>query len=226
MFEPNLRLIREFDGEFTLQALTLTPSACWQAGVARATTPPQVLLLPEVQGVILEMRHDAGPCTQAVNPVRHCLSNLQLGDQHGKTTIAAFVMHGDQILGSSDIDVRQLGQTDQGPAQDQTAIINTFDWYAWVNRMPGGDPSFFVTGSVTLANPGFRVSLQPSRPQGINPRQLLMNLEVERLPGMWPQVVTTRTVRYEISPYQNNYDGVLIQLPDGRGIRLDIEEVY
>jgi hypothetical protein len=44
-------------------------------------------------------------------------------------------------------------------------------------------------------------------------------------PGVWPQVVTQIPVRYDVPNYAGNYTGVLVRLPDGSGIPLELEEV-
>jgi hypothetical protein len=224
LFEPKLRLIRQPDGRFTLRSLTLTPSGCWQAGPARLATPPNVLLIPEVEPVILELAYRQVFCTQAIKPIRHSIGNIELGPKHGKTAIVAFVMHHDQILGSSSIEPRP-GQLDCGP-DPSSPILDTSDWFAWVDRMPGPQPpTLFVTGNVTVPTPGYAVRLEVASPQGINPRVLILDLKVEALPGVWPQVVATKQARFELSPYKDTYDSVLVQLPEG-AIELDIEEVF
>jgi hypothetical protein len=227
-FQPHTWLFREFDGEYTLLALTMTPNRCWRAGPALAAPPPNVALLPEVQPVVLQLRYSGLLCFQVIKPVRHWISNLKLGAEHGKTTLTAFVMYGDQILGSSSMDVSHLGRPGPGRDPAEAMIIDTSDWYAWVNRMPGpgATPTFYVTASVTVAHPGIDVSLVKAPPTPGQPRRLNLQLRVTRRPGAWPQVVVTKSVRYEESPYQDAYDLVNIEQPGAGNIRLDIEDVY
>jgi hypothetical protein len=224
-FQPNTWLFREFDGEYTLLALTMTPNRCWRGGPALAAPPANVKLPADVQPVTLELRYDGLLCFQVLKPVRHWVSNLDLSN---KNTLTAFVTYGDQILGSASMNVSHLGGPGQGRPADESMVIDTSDWYAWVNRMPGPGavPTLLVTGSVTLPTPGYDVSLVRVPAPAAQPRQLILRLEVRRLPGVWPQVVTTKSVRYEESPYKDAYDRVIIQLPGGGVARLNIDETF
>jgi hypothetical protein len=74
------------------------------------------------------------------------------------------------------------------------------DFSAHINAMPGPPPgnprTLYVQGTVVVGHPGHKVTLTPASPQGFNPRILLMNLTVERLDGVFPQVETEVPVRY------------------------------
>lgn len=86
-------------------------------------------------------------------------------------------------------------------AQAQEPEIKTSNWNAWVDRMPPGPATFYLTGIVELPHGGFDVSLEPANPQGFNPAILMMTLTVTERPGMHTQAVEAKSVRYEISPY-------------------------
>ena len=77
------------------------------------------------------------------------------------------------------------------------ADLQSRDWYAWINRMPPPPDDFHVTGEVLVANPGVEPLLTPKEPQGINPKILLMDLLLCQKPGIWPQVLTWKAVRYD-----------------------------
>ena len=221
MFTPSLTLTVEPDGEYTLYAVTLAPNSCYSAGPARPGIPPTVRLVPEVFSVLLPVKVRSGPCLQVIRPLRHRLRNLKLGDQHGKTTVTAFAMQGDQVLGSASIPVTSTHECPQS-----SLPLDTEDFYAWVNRMPPGPPSFHVTGTVVLPTPGYDVKLVPATPQGINPRDFIMDLQITERPGKWPQVVTPMTVRYDVQDYKGQYASVLVRLPNGEAIQLEVEEAF
>lgn len=221
MFSPNLTLSVEPDDEFTLHAVTLTPNGCYSAGRAEPGVPPNVRLLPEVFSVLLPLRVRKGPCLMVLTPVRHRLRNLALGDQHGKTVVTAFVMHGEQVLGSASIPVSSTHEQPSG-----SLPLDSMDWYAWWNRMPPGPASFHVTGTVVMPTPGYDVRLEPASPQGINPKDLILDLKISARPGMWPQVVTNMSVRYDQEPFKGQYESVLIRLPSGEGIQLEVDEAF
>ncbi len=221
MFKPNLLLATEPDGEFTLDSVTITPNSCYSAGRAEPGVPANVRLLPEVFSVLLPVRVRQGPCLMVLTPVRHRLRNLRLGAQAGKTTVTAFVVSGMQVLGSASIPVVSTQECPKNPLP-----LDTSDWYAWVSRMPPGPASFHVTGTVTLPSPGYEARLEYASPQGINPAELILDLRITARPGRWPQVVTNVAVRYDVPDYAAAYEGVLIRLPNGEAIHLEVEEVF
>lgn len=221
IFEPNLLLATEPDGEFTLHSVTITPSSCYSAGRAEPGVPPSVRLVPEVFSVLLPVRVRQGPCLMMLTPVRHRLRNLQLGAKHGKTMVTAFLMSGMQVLGSASIPVVSTQECPKDPLP-----LDTSEWYAWVSRMPPGPASFHVTGTVTLPSPGYEARLEVASPQGINPADLILDLRITQRPGIWPQVVTNVTVRYDVQDYAGKYSSVLVRLPNGEAIQLEVEEVF
>ena len=220
IFQPRLQLIAEPDGELTLHAVTLTPSTGYSAGRARAGAPPNVRLTSEVFPVLLEIRARRSPALQVLTPVRHHLRNLKLGPKHGKTSVLAFAMLGDRVVGSASIPVGPSHECPKNPV-----TVDTSDWYAWLNQMPPGPPSFHVTGVVQLPTPGYDAQLVLARPQGINPAELILDLKVTPRPGIWPQVVTPVSVRYDDSPAGTAYQGVLVREPDGDAVHLDVDVV-
>jgi hypothetical protein len=218
MFEPELTLSKERDGEYTLHAVTITPNSCYSAGRAKRGVPPNVRLLPEVEPVLLDLRAHRGPCLMVLTPVHHRLGNLKLGPAHGKTSVTAFVMLDDRVVGSANIRVDEVDVT-PGP-------VTTSGWYAWANLMPPGPASLHVQGVVSAPTPGYEVALRPAVPQGINPRDLILDLVLTAKPGIWPDVVTPIPVSYVVTPYSKQYDTVLVKLPSGDGIQLTIEDVH
>lgn len=218
-FGPRLTLSLEPDGEYTLDAVTIAPNSCYSAGRVVRQPPPTVRLVPEVFAIQLHLRTRRGPCLMALRPVRHRAKNLNL---QGKTTVMAFVMIDDRVLGSASIPVPSAcTQTPKNPA-----TVDTSDWYAWVNKMPPGPASMHVTGVVQLPTPGFDVSLIPASPQGINPADLILDLVIKARDGFWPEVITPASVRYDIAKYSGAYKTVLIREPDGDAVQLDLEDVY
>jgi hypothetical protein len=220
IFQPNLQLAVEPDGEYTLDAVTITPNSGYSAGRARPGVPPNVRLTPETFSVLLEIRAHHGRVRHVLTPVRHHLRNLKLGPKVGKTSVLAFAMLGDRVVGSASIPV---GPAHECPKHPMT--IDSHDWHAWIDRMPPGPPSFHVTGVVVLPTPGFELRLEPASPQGINPAELILDLKVNPLPGIWPQIVTSMSVRYDQNPAKVAYQNVLLREPDGDSVQVPVEEV-
>lgn len=220
IFQPILQLALEPDGDFAIHAVTITPNSAFSAGRARAGVPKTVRITAETFAVLLPIRAHTGHARQILKLVRHHLPNLKLGDKHGKTNVLAFAMIGDQIVGSSSTAIRPAQECPKDPT-----VIDTSDWYAWLNRMPGGPPSFHVSGVVYAPTPGYDAALVPATPQGINPKELILDLQLTPRPGVWPQVITRLSVRYDQSPAGVAYTGVLVREPDGDATHLDVEEV-
>ena len=87
----------------------------------------------------------------------------------------------------------------------------TTDWNAWVDAMPGPDPSkLIVTGQVLVANPGEDAILYKKVPQGSNPAILLLDLHLVQKPGYYPQVLTWVEARYEEQAQVGTYSKVNI----------------
>jgi hypothetical protein len=221
LFEPQLTLFQEPDGQFTLLAVTLTPSTCFSPGLAAPGAPPEILLAPEVQPVVLRVRMRGGPCAQVLTPVRHRIRDLRLGDAHGKTSLRAFVMLNDALLGSASVRV----DDPDACINCQSTPVQTADWYAWLDRMPPGPPAFHVTGTVLAPHPGYTARLARAVPQGINPNELILQLHLDEQPGSWPEVVTSIHVRFDEFPAAMAYTGVLIRIPGTGGVHLSVDVV-
>jgi hypothetical protein len=222
IFQPQLELVREPDGEYSLHAVTITPNSGYSAGRARIGTPPNVRLIGEALGVILDLRVRRGAALQVLTPVRHHLRNLKLGPKQGKTSVTAFAVLRGDIVGTASIDVRAV----QECPKKNPVTVDTTDWYAYLDKMPPGPPSLHVSGVVYLPTPGYDAVLVPASPQGINPKELILDLVVTPRPGLWPQVITAASVRHDDRTPGIAYEGILIREPDGDGVHIDVEDVH
>jgi hypothetical protein len=221
LFQPSLSLILQRNGRYTLRSVTLTPNSCYYAGKAEIGVPPNVRVLPEVLPVMLHINRRGGICLQVITPVNHMLRNLKLGPEHGKTTVTAFAMLDGMVVGTSSIDVKEPAVQLEAEGSAEAAKeygkggpicpFDTRDWYAWVDLMPPGPKSFHVVGSVLAPTPGYKASMKPAVPQGINPKQLILELELVPLPGNWPQVLTWIEARYDQESFDGDYDEVAIR---------------
>ena len=113
-------------------------------------------------------------------------------------------------LGIEVIGASRSEQFDIGPLAGQGQCSN---WAAWVDSQPPGPPTLHVTGECEFPTAGFSVTLVPRVPQGINPRDLLLDKIVEPPPGLAADVVTKVDVHYT-QQEPNPLDTVTI-LPDG-----------
>ena len=88
---------------------------------------------------------------------------------------------------------------------------NCRDWYAWHDHMPGpgSTPTLHVTGTCTFNTAGYSAELRRIR-QGINPKDLLLELVVHEPSGdVAAEVLTDVPVSY-IEETSMEYDTVSI----------------
>ena len=103
--------------------------------------------------------------------------------------------------------------------------VKTRDWTAWNNRIPPKPDSFHVTGEVLVPNPGVTATLTPKEPQGINPKDLLLDLNLIQEPGIWPQVQTWVTARYDKVTQNADYDSATVFCKTAIIEQIDAENV-
>jgi hypothetical protein len=84
---------------------------------------------------------------------------------------------------------------------------------------PPAAPVLTVVGECTLPTAGYSMELRRHDPQGINPRDLLLDLVVHEPTGPVAQVITTLEARYE-EETDFEYESVTI-LPDGPSIPVE-----
>ncbi len=211
MFQPSATLHAERKrGQYELRVVTPVPSPCSVAGPVKRAPPPTVRLPAEVVPVQVVIRTRRGPCPQVLSQVRHKLRHVKLGGTTGKTKVIVFAMVDGKVAGTTSVDVPAPAPTPGTPA------ITTADWNAWVDRMLPGPTALHVTGTVNLPGAGYDARLVYASPQGINPKQLILDLVVTpKKGGPYAQALTTVTVRYDRSPYDGQYQGVLIRKADG-----------
>ncbi len=104
--------------------------------------------------------------------------------------------------------------------------VKTKDWYSWLNLMPPPPDDFHVVGEVHVSNPGVDPLLVPKEPQGINPQILLMDLYLCQRPGIWPQVMLWKPVRYDKVVRGTKYTQVQVFCGDEVIGDISVEEIH
>ncbi len=100
---------------------------------------------------------------------------------------------------------------DGGEATD-CPVIDSRNWSAWVNAMPGPDAklTLHVAGEIDLPTPGYNISWQEGMAdRSMTPVQRLM-LTATPPDGMVAQVITTENVKYEGPALVKTYGGVIV----------------
>ena len=95
-------------------------------------------------------------------------------------------------------------------------VLDSRDWTAWVNAMPGPDASatLIVEGVVDMPTPGFTFTWEA----GMADRSAIpvqrLHLSAAPPDGMVAQVVTSESVRYEGPAIAKQYRGVTVMCGD------------
>ncbi len=111
------------------------------------------------------------------------------------------------------------------PAPKACAVIESSDWKAWVNRMPGvgATPTLIVEGQVMLPTPGYVVTLSLGRAdRSMTPVQQLI-LETTPPSGQVMQVLTPQTARIDTPAIGAKYKAV--QIVCGGNVIAEITDV-
>lgn len=83
------------------------------------------------------------------------------------------------------------------------------DWSATHDHQPVGPPTLRVHGRCTMPTPGYTCELRKHTPQGINPKDLLLDLVATEPSGTQPEVLTPCEVTFELET-DFEYDTVSI----------------
>lgn len=95
-------------------------------------------------------------------------------------------------------------------------VIDSRNWEAWINAMPGPDAqrTLIVVGEVDLPTPGFDVNVTPGRAdRSAVPTQHAI-LSATPPDGVVAQVVTSYPVRLETPAIADNYTAVIVRCGD------------
>lgn len=98
------------------------------------------------------------------------------------------------------------------------------NWQAWLDKMPPKPDELHVVGDVMASNPGVQPTLTMRNSQGANPAVLILDLYLIQQPGMWPQVITCASVRFDrvMLPGASGYTSVEIYSEGERIAQIDV----
>jgi hypothetical protein len=91
-------------------------------------------------------------------------------------------------------------------------VIDSRNWHAWVDAMPGpgAQRTLNISGEVDLPTPGYTVSLHAGPMDRMMPPGQRFELELAAPDGMVAQVVTTTPVKYREPTPHARYRSVTI----------------
>jgi hypothetical protein len=103
--------------------------------------------------------------------------------------------------------------------------VTTRDWYAWNDLMPPRPDNLHVVGEVYVPNPGVEPYLLPRHPPAKG-KTLALDLVLVQRPGVWPQVLVWKPVRYDKVLRGIGYRTVEIYCGDQKIETIDVEDVH
>jgi hypothetical protein len=118
------------------------------------------------------------------------------------------------LTGTKGIEIIGATRSERIEVQHGQSARECSEWEAWHDHMPGGPATLIVSGVCKVPDDRYKVVLRRREPQGINPKDLLLELIVtEERSGTELVEETALEVRYE-EQTDFEYDTVTI-LPDG-----------
>lgn len=124
--------------------------------------------------------------------------------------------------------IAQITSVNSNPSCEPRTPDDAEEFQAVLDRMPPGEPTLRVTGTVTAPNPGYEVELVPAgTTEATQGRVLALQVVQEPGEGVFPQVIATCPVEYEKSGSELvQLDEVVILQTGQEPIRVPIEEVF
>ena len=182
-------------------------------GKINKSIPPQV---------VLELSHDAhgDQCRALIKETLQFDLSVLAGFPAEETLL---VVRGQGFEGTILYSPPSLGSGQSPRCPD--CYLQLVDWHAFHDAMPGGPHNLYVIGKVLVRTLGYRVSLAPAAPQGINPRILLLDLTVQQPGGVAATQLDYVSVRWDRTPYNGGYLEVHIRCGSQIVQKLPIEVV-
>jgi hypothetical protein len=207
MFQPELTLIPEPGGTFTLVVRALVPNSCYEAGQLKPGLPPGMVSIPEVLPFTFEIIHHRGIfCLQYVHYVTAAISGLKPA---GHLAAVVFSMVDGHVAGEGSVifpPVEKLTALATGTSPGQ--IIPGSVHAVVFSGFAGPPATLRVTASVATPTPGYKAELEPLKE--FNPLILLLRLKLTPPGGPIIQIPSTVPARYEIKPYKGHFRAVTI----------------
>lgn len=102
----------------------------------------------------------------------------------------------------------------------------TKEWEAWINLMPGGPSSLIVTGRVETNAGNMVPQLTEAKPQGINPKILILDLAIVQQGDVGTSDVAFRDARFTKPAGKGEYTQVEIRFDNAPVALVDVKEAH
>jgi hypothetical protein len=197
----------------------------WTEVVTLRSFPPQFLLRVGGTKPYANMRVDLSPLVYIRQPEYWGIEVV--GRLRGGILLPAEVPYEvslplSSITGTRGVEVIGAKRSEKIEVPPEELAGTCSDWSAWHDHQPPGPPVLHVRGECEFPTAGYSVELRRREPQGINPKDLLLNRLVQEPSGPVAQVVTVVEARYrEETDFE--YDTVTI-FPDG--VSVPVQDVH
>lgn len=118
--------------------------------------------------------------------------------------------------GADDTLMAQANQPAPLTQSADCAVLESANWQAWVDTMPGPDakPTLHVTGEVVLPTPGYEITWSMGALDRRQPPAQRLKLSTAPPDGMVAQVITTVAVSYAMESPITEYRAVIVGCGD------------
>lgn len=196
MFKPVIKLILNPNlGTYTMEANVIVPNGCYSAAGATLGVPDGTVIVPEAQGVVLNIIKHDGPCTEAIKVLTFKLECIPLSA--GKSSLVAFAVVGEDVAGVSSGPIPKPDDTKAratGATPPSGIVINSLN--GWINAMPPGPPNLIALVNVWAPCMNFKYDFRVIGPFGFTGRTLLVEMTAT-LPGACAKAIYEGPVRFE-----------------------------
>lgn len=224
MFKPELALLWEREDAYTLAAVTMTPHNGFSVGAAQIGTPAGMVHVPEAVPLTLTISHRTGMYFPIATPVTHSFGGLEVGGKSGKTSVVAYTLLGDSIVGFNSIGAHEIAARLPVGESEWSPVLGFKDWHAVAGRK-ASKRRVYVRGAITFRAFGYTAKLV-EQDTGMDPHSFMCSLEVEPPPeGAAVPMLHDVYVTFEGEGFSEAQEKVTIMQGGNPILQIPIQEI-
>jgi len=196
MFKPTLKItIHPSLKTYSVEATVLVPNGCYSAAGATLGVPDGHVIIPEAEGVTLNIIKSPGPCTEAIKTLYFKIERIPL--TAGKSSVIAFSSVDDNVLGVGSAAIPRIGDQESLTVSQHVpsgVVIHSVN--GWINAMPPGPRRLISIVNVWAPCMNYEYSFTDRGPFGFTGRTLLIELKAT-LPDACLKAIYEGPVRFD-----------------------------
>lgn len=197
MFKPQTRIIIDPSLKtYTVEAFVTVPNGCYSAAGATLGVPKGHVVIPEAEGVILNIAKHDGLCIEAIQVLHFRLERIPLNK--GKNRLIAFAVVDDEVVGVTSRPIPGLPGLKQMESEiSQPSGIRISSLNAYVNAMPPVPPRLIAVVNVWVPCMNYEFKFTDKGSYGFSGKTLLMEMTATLPDGICQKAIYEWPVRYE-----------------------------